>query len=350
MVLCAGCGHKAPPPAPPPPKVSVVTVQAQAVPITTELPGRVTGYRTADVRPQVNGIILKRLFVEGSDVKAGQQLYQIDPAPYQASYDSAVAAACFRPGTRGALQAAGRSKCRQQAGLRQRRGLAPAGAGGGGNGAHQSDLHPSPVSDHGPHRPLVDHGRGAGHRQSSHRARHRPTARPGVRGRDPTHHDPAALEEGGRRGAAQAKRGGEGPGAAAAGRWQRLRPPRHAGVLRGDGGSGHGLGHAARADAQSRASTPAGHVRARRDPGRRAPGCRAGTATGHQPRSEGRAHCARGGSGQYRRAADPQDRSRHRRSMVGDFGAQARGPRHRRGDPVGEARREGGARGVPAAG
>lgn len=91
-VLLAGCGHKAPPPAPPPPKVSVVTVKSQAVPITTVLPGRVAGYRTADVRPQVNGIILKRLFVEGSDVKAGQQLYQIDPAPYQASYDSAVAA------------------------------------------------------------------------------------------------------------------------------------------------------------------------------------------------------------------------------------------------------------------
>src|SRR5277367_3006649 len=92
LMLLAGCGHKPPPPAPSPPKVSVVTVRAQAVPITTELPGRVAGYRTADVRPQVNGIILKRLFVEGRDVKAGQQLYQIDPAPYQASYDSAVAA------------------------------------------------------------------------------------------------------------------------------------------------------------------------------------------------------------------------------------------------------------------
>jgi membrane fusion protein (multidrug efflux system) len=92
LVLLSGCEHKAPPPAPPPPKVSVVTVQAQAVPITTELPGRVAGYRYADVRPQVNGIILKRLFVEGSEVKAGQQLYQIDPAPYQATYDSAVAA------------------------------------------------------------------------------------------------------------------------------------------------------------------------------------------------------------------------------------------------------------------
>ena len=92
LVALAGCEHKAPPPAPPPPKVSVVTVRAQAVPITTELPGRVAGYRYADVRPQVNGIILKRLFVEGGDVKAGQQLYQIDPAPYQATYDSAVAA------------------------------------------------------------------------------------------------------------------------------------------------------------------------------------------------------------------------------------------------------------------
>jgi membrane fusion protein, multidrug efflux system len=92
LVLLSGCEHKAAPPSPPPPKVLVVTVQAQAVPITTVLPGRVSGYRTADVRPQVNGIILKRLFVEGGDVKAGQQLYQIDPAPYQASYDSAVAA------------------------------------------------------------------------------------------------------------------------------------------------------------------------------------------------------------------------------------------------------------------
>lgn len=91
-LLLAGCGHHGPPPAPPPPKVSVVTLQAQAVPITTELPGRVAACRTADVRPQVNGIILKRLFVEGGEVKAGQQLYQIDPAPYKAAYDSTVAA------------------------------------------------------------------------------------------------------------------------------------------------------------------------------------------------------------------------------------------------------------------
>jgi membrane fusion protein, multidrug efflux system len=91
-VLLAGCSRHGPPPAPPPPKVSVVTVQTQAVPITTELPGRANALRTADVRPQVNGIILKRLFVEGGEVKAGQQLYQIDAAPYKAAYDSAVAA------------------------------------------------------------------------------------------------------------------------------------------------------------------------------------------------------------------------------------------------------------------
>ena len=91
-LLVTGCGHHAPPPDPPPPHVSVVTLRLEAVPITTELPGRVNAYRTADVRPQVNGIILRRLFVEGGEVKAGQQLYQIDPAPYKAAYDSAVAA------------------------------------------------------------------------------------------------------------------------------------------------------------------------------------------------------------------------------------------------------------------
>jgi len=90
--LLTGCGHHAAPPAPAPPRVSVVTLRTQTVPIVTELPGRVTAYRTADVRPQVNGIILKRLFVEGSEVRAGQQLYQIDPAPYRAAYEGAVAA------------------------------------------------------------------------------------------------------------------------------------------------------------------------------------------------------------------------------------------------------------------
>jgi membrane fusion protein (multidrug efflux system) len=69
-----------------------LTLRTQPVVIVTELPARTTAFRVAEVRPQVNGVILKRLFVEGSQVKAGQQLYQIDPAPFQASYDSAKAA------------------------------------------------------------------------------------------------------------------------------------------------------------------------------------------------------------------------------------------------------------------
>jgi membrane fusion protein (multidrug efflux system) len=80
-----------PPAPPPPPEVSVVTTQPQRVPVATELPGRTAAYRVAEVRPQVNGIILKRLFVEGGEVKAGQQLYQIDPAPYAAALQSARA-------------------------------------------------------------------------------------------------------------------------------------------------------------------------------------------------------------------------------------------------------------------
>ena len=75
----------------PPTEVGVVTLQPQSVDISTELPGRTTAARLAEVRPQVNGIIQKRLFTEGAEVKAGQQLYQIDPAPYQAALDTAKA-------------------------------------------------------------------------------------------------------------------------------------------------------------------------------------------------------------------------------------------------------------------
>jgi membrane fusion protein (multidrug efflux system) len=69
----------------------VVTLHAQPVTITTDLPGRTVAYRIAEVRPQVSGVILKRLFTEGGEVQVGQQLYQIDPAPYQAKLESARA-------------------------------------------------------------------------------------------------------------------------------------------------------------------------------------------------------------------------------------------------------------------
>ena len=71
------------------PAVGVVTLKSEPLQITTELPGRTNAYRIAEVRPQVSGIILKRNFVEGSDIEAGVSLYQIDPATYQATYESA---------------------------------------------------------------------------------------------------------------------------------------------------------------------------------------------------------------------------------------------------------------------
>ena len=76
---------------PPVPEVAVFTIAPQQVELTTELPGRTSPYLVAEIRPQVNGIIKKRQFREGSDVKAGQLLYQIDPAPFQVALDSAKA-------------------------------------------------------------------------------------------------------------------------------------------------------------------------------------------------------------------------------------------------------------------
>jgi membrane fusion protein, multidrug efflux system len=90
--LILSCSRKDPPPAPPaPPQVGVITLHSQPVIRTTELPGRTTAILTSEVRPQVSGVILKRLFIEGGDVKEGQQLYQIDPSIYRATYDSALA-------------------------------------------------------------------------------------------------------------------------------------------------------------------------------------------------------------------------------------------------------------------
>lgn len=91
--LPGGCDRR--PQAPPPaavPEVTVVTVQTQQVVLTSELPGRTSAYLVAEIRPQVNGLIQKRLFTEGADVKAGDVLYQIDPAPFAAALDNAKAA------------------------------------------------------------------------------------------------------------------------------------------------------------------------------------------------------------------------------------------------------------------
>jgi len=120
-LLLWACERRQPSPPPPVPEVATVTVSTQSVVLTTELPGRTSSYLVAEIRPQVNGLIQRRLFTEGSDVKAGDVLYQIDPALFQAAYDNAVAnlnamrKAADR--ARAALEATLASVRRQQAAL-----------------------------------------------------------------------------------------------------------------------------------------------------------------------------------------------------------------------------------------
>ena len=92
-LLLAACGGKSGPPAAQAPvEVGVVAIHPTTITLTRELPGRTTPFRVAEVRARVNGIVQKRLFAEGSDVKEGQKLFLIDPAAYQAALDGAKAA------------------------------------------------------------------------------------------------------------------------------------------------------------------------------------------------------------------------------------------------------------------
>ncbi len=92
LAACGGGNEKQKQAPQGPAQVGYVVVRSEPVALTTELPGRTTAYETSEVRPQVNGIVLERLFVEGDVVRKGQQLYRIDPAPYQAQVASARAA------------------------------------------------------------------------------------------------------------------------------------------------------------------------------------------------------------------------------------------------------------------
>jgi membrane fusion protein (multidrug efflux system) len=97
VLLMAGCQGEqkqqpASPASAPAPQVTAVTIQPQPIMLTTELPGRTSAYRVAEIRPQVNGLIQQRLFTEGADVKAGDVLYQIDPATFEAALGNAEAA------------------------------------------------------------------------------------------------------------------------------------------------------------------------------------------------------------------------------------------------------------------
>jgi len=90
LALAACSGQQAPPQMGAP-EVSVLTLTSERLALDTQLPGRTVAYQSSDVRPQVGGILRKRLFTEGATVKAGQVLYEIEPATYQAAYDNAQA-------------------------------------------------------------------------------------------------------------------------------------------------------------------------------------------------------------------------------------------------------------------
>jgi membrane fusion protein (multidrug efflux system) len=90
-VFLAACGQKQSAPPPQTPEVGTVTVQPTSVPVVVDLPGRTNAYLVAQVRARVDGIVLRREFTEGSEVKAGQRLYKIDPAPYIAALNNAKA-------------------------------------------------------------------------------------------------------------------------------------------------------------------------------------------------------------------------------------------------------------------
>jgi membrane fusion protein (multidrug efflux system) len=93
LLLLAGCGEESQKPAAQmAPEVGVITLKPQEAKISTVLPGRVVAYQTSEVRPQVTGILLKRNFVEGAEVREGDLLYEIDPVQYKAALASAEAA------------------------------------------------------------------------------------------------------------------------------------------------------------------------------------------------------------------------------------------------------------------
>ncbi len=92
LSIVSGCKSNVAPPPAGPPEVATVTLHPEKVVLTTELPGRIAAYLVAEIRPQVSGLLQKRLFEEGADIHQGDLLYQIDPVPYQAAYDQAKAA------------------------------------------------------------------------------------------------------------------------------------------------------------------------------------------------------------------------------------------------------------------
>ncbi len=170
-VILAACGQKQSAPPPQTPEVGVVTVQPTKVPVTTELPGRTSAFLMAQVRARVDGIVLRREFTEGADVKAGQRLYKIDPAPFIAALNTAkasLAKAQANLATQNAQAARFKILVAANAVSKQdydnavaTQGQAAADVASGKaavrHRADQPRLHGRRLAHHGPHRRLASH-------------------------------------------------------------------------------------------------------------------------------------------------------------------------------------------------
>ena len=161
--LLSGCKKEEAAPAAPPPQVGVVTLQTQAFTLTSDLPGRTSAFRIAEVRPQVNGIILKRMFKEGGDVKLGQQLYQIDPSVYEATLKSAEANLRSTKSISDRYKQLVAEQARKPSGIRHGRGQSDAIGSIVAERADQRALHQGLRADFRPYRPLFGDRRRAGH-------------------------------------------------------------------------------------------------------------------------------------------------------------------------------------------
>ena len=343
----------------PAPQVTVVTLHARPVSLTTDLPGRTSPYRVAEIRPQVSGVILKRLFVEGDNVTAGQLLYQIDPAPYQAALASAQAAvlkaqAAVRTAqtTVGRYPPAFRRRGDQPPGPRFRGRHAAAGPGrrrlrpgAGADRQHQPRLYPRHRADRRQDQPLLGDRRRPGHRQPDPAAGDGDPAQPDLCRHRAAQSHPVEAEAGTGQRPAQDGWRRPGRGQADPGGRLHLRSAGQAAVLRGDGGPGHRGGHAARHLPQRCRPVAAGHVRARPDRGGRAPGRPSRPAAGGDAQPARRAHRSGGGCRQQGGAARDQDRPRDRHGLAGHRRAEGRRPGDRGGRAEGEAGRGGGGQG-----
>ena len=352
VLLACGQGSSAPAGAagtgggaPPPPEVGVVTVAPTSVSLSTELPGRVEALRVAQVRARVNGVVLKRLFREGSEVKAGQPLFAIDAASYQLHSTVPVRLRPApkpiwpRPVPRPSASSRWSKPRHQQAGLRQCPGGAEAGRGrcrrGQGRGAdraHQPRLCHRHLAHCRPHRPRTRHRRCTGQCDRGHAAGRGAADQCRVRELHPVLERAPATAPGLGLGTAAARRRRSRRGACGARRRYRAAPPRQAAVFRPHGGLHLGPGDAARRSAQRRRRTAARAVRARAPGAGGAAGRHARAAASRHPLDH-RRHRARGGCGQQARAEADQDSRRAERAVDRDRRAPARRAGHRRRFP-----------------